>query len=394
MPEIVKNVWSELQVHESEIFGYIKSAVGNYDLARDLCQDVYLSALQNIEQLEPDKPLRNWLITVARNRVINYFRERKRRQFEELDENLLFADPGHVATDNTVLEALNGLPERQRQVFILREMEGLSYQELSRELGISVSAITSLLTRARDNFGRNYLLNHLPAWFSKKSAELELTDLLRFINAFESPENLLDRLQQRGQQYFGMIREDWNDLRTRFFPQQILEDIFSRLGKQEGKQSVDLGCGPGFISRSLALRGSRVLAVDLNRQMLKTVKTLRIKFQLDKVFPLCTDSRYLSIRKQTIDQVFLALTLHHIPDPESQLKEAAQVLRREGKLIVVEFSRHNHKDLADQMRDLWLGFNPDTLTRWCKNFNLDQIGQRSWNSKTGINVFYQIFKKN
>ena len=393
MPENIKEVWSELHSYESVIFGFIKSAVGSSDLARDLCQDVYLSALQNIDQFDQRKSLKNWLVTVARNRVINYFRERKRRQYEELEEDHLFAVPGFDQDYPPVFEAIINLPERQKRAFILREVEGYSYAELSRELKLSESAVTSLLARARENFSKNYLLNHLPDWFVKKSAYLELNDLIRFINAFESPENLLERLHRSSQVYFGSIREKWDDLRSQFFPHHILDEIFMLLGEQAGKISIDLGSGPGFISRSLALNGNKIFSVDINRRMLSVVRSMKIKFGMDQIFPVCLDLKNLSFRKLTFDQAFLALTLHHISNPEQQLLEVSRILKKHGKLVVVEFARHNQKELADKMRDLWLGFNLSTIKAWCKKAGLKELKRKTWNSDSGINVFYQIFEK-
>ena len=128
----IEKIWKILHSHEADVFGYIKHAVGSADIARDIYQDVYLQALQNINKLDTDRSLKNWLMTVARNRVINYFREKKRREFVAISEDNLQTDLSfHSDYENMIRRALEKLPESQKNIFIARELDELSYEAVS-----------------------------------------------------------------------------------------------------------------------------------------------------------------------------------------------------------------------------------------------------------------------
>ena len=158
-------VWQELYSYEAEIFAFIKNAVGDADIAKDLFQDIYLSALKNLSSLDPQRSLKNWLFTTTRNRVINYFRFNSKREFSEIKEDSLQTRIKHSDDAELISQVLNQLPLRQKIVLLLREVDGFSYQEISQQLNLSVSAVTALLSRARENFQKYYVIHLLPDWF-------------------------------------------------------------------------------------------------------------------------------------------------------------------------------------------------------------------------------------
>jgi RNA polymerase sigma factor (sigma-70 family) len=108
-------LWQELFSHEAAVFAFVKSAVGDADIARDLFQDIYLSALKNLPGLDPTRSLKNWLYTTARNRVINYFHHHKRRDYAEFDEQLSHIRINDSVDKDLVSEVLNSIPERQKK---------------------------------------------------------------------------------------------------------------------------------------------------------------------------------------------------------------------------------------------------------------------------------------
>lgn len=389
-----KEIWARLHAHEAEVFGYIKQAVGSVDIARDLYQDVYLQAWQHLPLLDSDRSLKNWLITVARNRVINYFREKKRRIYITLDEFDQPADsPAESPMTEAITFALRQLPPKQKEAFVYREMDGLNYQELSARLNLSVSASTSLLERARRNFTKNLILFLLPDWFRKHAQQLDLEDLARFVDSFESVETLLQRIHRKSQAYFDHMAKSWDELRQGFIDNQQLNRIIELLGDQRHLMTLDLGSGSGYISVHGALNGSRIVSVDLNNAMLAIQRQLKQNLSLSNLSLIQADITRLPLKKAVFDQIFLTLVLHHISDPLALIKDLAKGLKANGKLILIDFMKHKQRDFADHMHDLWLGFDPARIKRWAKSAGLHEVHFSTLDSQYPVKPFAQIFSK-
>lgn len=390
----IEDIWKILHSYEAEVFGYIKHSVGSADIARDIYQDVYLQALQNIHQLDINRSLKNWLMTVARNKVINYFREKKRREFvsisdESLQTNLILRSD----SDDKIRMALEKLPYSQKNIFIARELDELSYEELSKSSGLSQSAVTSLLDRARKNFAKAILIEMMPDGLKRNANKLSLEDLARFVDSFETIDTLLSRIGKRSQRYFADIYRNWDEIRNNFIDNHQFNEILIKLGKQQNIQTADLGSGTGFISLHCALQDATVYAIDLNSEMLKQQMRLRNKLGLDNLTLIQANLKLLPFNKNQFDQVFVTLVLHHIDDPPAMLHQTAAILKTGGKLILIDFLRHEDRKFADQMHDLWLGFKPEKIKKWMKKSGLTLIESSNWDTDQHIKVFYQIYTK-
>ena len=101
----------------------------------------------------------------------------------------------------------------------------------------------------------------------------------------------------------------------------------------------------------------------------------------------------LPVKKKQFDLVFLTLVLHHINDPVAMLKQADSVLQIDGRLVIIDFIHHKDGSFADRMHDLWLGFDPVQIKKWCKTSGLKEQTFLKWHSPENIQVFCQIFKK-
>jgi len=134
-------IWQMLYAHESEIYGYIKSSIGDGEAARDLYQDVFLSAVQHMDELNTERSLKNWLYTVTRNRVINYLKSRRRRDNIELSEDHQIHSPIDDVDTQMVQRIFERLNPLHRQVLLWHLHEGYSYEEIAEKLSISVRTV-------------------------------------------------------------------------------------------------------------------------------------------------------------------------------------------------------------------------------------------------------------
>jgi len=128
-------------------------------LAEDLCSETFYKAYRSLHSFrEVDASFSTWLYTIARNTVLSELRKQKAAHLSLDDSTYIPAAPLEEAPEQRLLrnekvtmvrDAINSLPEKQRSALILREYDGMDYQEIANILGQTVSSVKSLLFRAR-----------------------------------------------------------------------------------------------------------------------------------------------------------------------------------------------------------------------------------------------------
>src|SRR5688572_20295884 len=142
------------RAHVAEVYRYAFAVLGNHADAEDVTQTTFLNAYRALEQgVRPRKPT-NWLLTIASNAIKLRFRQEQSRPRQvEFDERIAQAGTDEEDDEGPsvgeLLTALSKIPPQQRQAIVLREFEGRSYNEIAEILGISTSALETLLFRAR-----------------------------------------------------------------------------------------------------------------------------------------------------------------------------------------------------------------------------------------------------
>lgn len=142
------------RAHVAEVYRYAFAVLGNHADAEDVTQTTFLNAYRSLEQgVRPRKPA-NWLLTIASNAIKQRFRQEQSRPRQvELDERTAHGrtDEGddEAPSVGELLAALAKIPPQQRQAIVLREFEGRSYSEVAEILGVTTSALETLLFRAR-----------------------------------------------------------------------------------------------------------------------------------------------------------------------------------------------------------------------------------------------------
>lgn len=145
------------------LLGFIKSKVDNMEDAEDILQDVLEQFIDSNTAIESIEKTSSWLYRVARNKIVDLYRFRKVRSNKvELNEDredeslpLMLKDvlpnldgsPEDVYFQEIlweeITEALDHLPESQREVFILHELEDLSFKQIEEKLGVPVNTLLS-----------------------------------------------------------------------------------------------------------------------------------------------------------------------------------------------------------------------------------------------------------
>lgn len=147
-----------VQRHQARVFQFIRRLYGCSDEAGDLTQETFIKAYQALPRWRPEARFHTWLLQIARNTTLDALRQRRRQPGETLEEHAHLVDPGPSPLQQlesgrrlALLEQLLArLPLEQREILLLREVEGLSYTELASTLGINAGTVKSRLARARE----------------------------------------------------------------------------------------------------------------------------------------------------------------------------------------------------------------------------------------------------
>lgn len=153
--------------HQRMVYQLSLHLLGDPQEALDLSQEVFLRVFRTLGQFRGHSALRTWIyrivVTQASNRR-RWWRRRHQSQQVALDEHVAshgdvadsraFSKPDQVAQQHQVArhvwQALDTLPFDQRSILVLREIDGLSYEEIGYSLGVAVGTVKSRLARARE----------------------------------------------------------------------------------------------------------------------------------------------------------------------------------------------------------------------------------------------------
>lgn len=165
-PEAVRVLF---ELYADRLFNYVYYHSGHRTQAEDIVSETLYKALENIPNYQwRNIPFKAWIFRIARNLLIDYFRQRDKAQEVSLDKvenwdgngDAGAADGGDIAAQISLREdlrqAIARLPEEQRNIFVLRFIEGFDLEQVSAITGRGIVSIKSLQYRAVRNL-RIYL---------------------------------------------------------------------------------------------------------------------------------------------------------------------------------------------------------------------------------------------
>ena len=162
-----------IERHRNTVVNLAYRYVGNRQDAEDLAQEIFIKIYRARDRYQPAAKFTTWLYRVAVNASLNEVRNRKHRPtfraaslhavpdgeaalpvVEDVDSVSPLEAVEQSELHREVRRAVDALPERQRLALLLNKFHGLSYEELAETFELSVQAVKSLLTRARQNVRR------------------------------------------------------------------------------------------------------------------------------------------------------------------------------------------------------------------------------------------------
>jgi RNA polymerase sigma-70 factor, ECF subfamily len=143
--------------YQGPLYRYALASIRDSDSAADLVQDTFVRAYSSLARCRDRERFAAWLFRILRNRCIDHQKEHRRRDVP-LDERSEYAtslgtperDMDQSLLRDALENALSSLPEAQREAFLLKHVQGLSYEEIAEILEVGTSALKMRVARARD----------------------------------------------------------------------------------------------------------------------------------------------------------------------------------------------------------------------------------------------------
>ena len=274
-------------------------------------------------------------------------------------------------------------PTRLRLLLLLEEEE-LSVAELQQILGMGQSRISSHLAQLKRagivtdrRVGKNvyYGANH----HEQNTRQTRVAELTRTL-ARELPETLRDRTglklvlhkrQDKARKYFDELAGKFG---RSYVPGRSWKALAHTLITLLPPLTVaDLGAGEGTLSQLLAKNARKVIAIDNSPKMVKFGSQLAKKHGFKNLEYRLGDIEDPPITKNSVDLAILSQALHHAIHPQRAIAAAHRILKRGGRLVILDLLSHRFERARELYADHWLGFSEVQLHQFLEKSGFRQI---------------------
>lgn len=283
-----------------------------------------------------------------------------------------------AAGEETRLRLLALLAEAELTVTELTEILRQSQPRISRHLRLL--AESGLVVRFREG---SWAFFRLPEHGDKAELARTLAALL------DSDDRVMARDHERlaavraarataAQAYFREHAAEWDRIRRLHAADAAVEaEIQQALADRPFRSLLDLGTGTGRMLELLGPGLERGLGIDLSLDMLALARARLDRAGLRHCSVRHGDIYDLALPRDSFDVVIVHQVLHYLDDGARALREAARVLRPQGRLLVIDFAPHELEFLRDEHAHRRLGFAEETVSQWLEQAGLDVISHRS-----------------
>jgi RNA polymerase sigma-70 factor (ECF subfamily) len=151
-----------VQTYQDRIYNLCRYLLGNPQDAEDAAQDVFVKAFRKLRHFRPESSLYTWLYRIGINTCLDHKKKMRPEPFkngyqaEDLPSAELSPEHRYQAKeiDRDIRSALDQLSKNSKTVIVLKEIEGLSYEEIAEVLTISVGTVKSRISRSREELRR------------------------------------------------------------------------------------------------------------------------------------------------------------------------------------------------------------------------------------------------
>jgi len=240
------------------------------------------------------------------------------------------------------------------------DKEILNLEEAAELFEVSVKTFIKLLKEEKvpaRKIGREWR-------FSKKA-------LIEWLSSGDS--QVYSSSEAETRDFFDKIAPEWEKIRGSYYDESIKSKIFEMGILDKNYTVMDIGCGDGYISRAVARSVNNVIAVDISREMLKSLEEKAKGSGIENIQTIESDGQDVPVEDGSIDIIFASMYLHHIEEPDIAVKEMRRLLKPGGMVFLADFHEHNNTELIEKMHDLWPGFKTETLKKLFKKNGFKNI---------------------
>lgn len=162
--------------HEKKVFNIAFRIMGNQEDAYDISQETFIKVFRNLEKFNEKSTFSTWVYRIATNSCLDELRKRKGKETDSLDKEIEAKDSSvlkQVASKDSspeehffeqienkeISDAINSLPDDQKSVVVLRDINGFSYNEIEQITEVSIGTIKSRISRGRAQLKKILLKN-------------------------------------------------------------------------------------------------------------------------------------------------------------------------------------------------------------------------------------------
>ena len=275
-------------------------------------------------------------------------------------------------------------PTRLRLMLLL-EQEELSVAELQQILGMGQSRISSHLAQLKragvvqDRRAGKNVYYGLTTAQERNSARAKVNELTRML-AREMPETSHDRIslklilrkrQDKAREYFDQLAGKFG---RSYCPGRSWQALAHTMIALLPPLSVaDLGAGEGTLSQLLAKTARKVIAVDNSPKMVEFGSRLAKQHGFKNLEYRLGDIEEPPIAKNSVDLAILSQALHHTIHPQQAIAAAHLILKRGGRLVILDLLSHQFERARELYADHWLGFSEVQLHQFLEKNGFREI---------------------
>jgi len=153
---------TQIEKHRTYLLRYATLQLRDAGAAEDAVQDTLIAALEGLDRFGGNSSLKTWLTGILKHKIIDHHRRQRLRQAQPITVEPVAGGGSSADTALIVNQALAALDDLARDVFLMREMAGLSYAEIAEACKLTPDAVRSRIHRARLEL-RNYLQQPITA---------------------------------------------------------------------------------------------------------------------------------------------------------------------------------------------------------------------------------------
>jgi len=171
----------------------------------------------------------------------------------------------------------------------------------------------------------------------------------------------------RADDYFRRNAKEWGKIRSLYVDEREVEAaLLELLPEGEIHDLIDIGTGTGRMIELFGPRVDSAVGVDLSSEMLLLARAHIDQARLRNCVVRKGDMYQLPAASGSFDAAIFHHVLHFAERPGEAVAEAARVLRDDGRLVVVDFARHELDELRSEHMHRWLGFHDEEVAGWCR----------------------------